>query len=265
MNYAPVSDDALWKGMIFNKNNLTPKDITLLTVTGYLVRCDRSWGSACTLAISHNSSSNSTYGVCIDLREREAAVLIAYLERQKQCAGNPLFVPISLAKLYIRATITINRRHNKDFYDIQTSMKTDDYIKSPPKVRTALDLVKFTSKLTSLAASSAGVTQLCSTQDRIIHFLWAQLELLKIKAPDGNEVLTSLGERLTFTRELLRAERQHNEYIKAAAQVQVQMVISSLASFSNPTESRTGIFPHGSKRQRAQLQPRPPLAFTKQH
>jgi hypothetical protein len=98
----------------------------LLTVTGYLVRCDRSWGWACTLAISHNASSNTTYGVCIDLREENAMDLIVYLERRKWYAENPLFVPILLARLYIRTTITINRRHNKDFYDIQTSMKTDD-------------------------------------------------------------------------------------------------------------------------------------------
>jgi hypothetical protein len=109
------------------------------------------------------------------------------------------------------------------------------------------------SKLTSLAVSSAGVTQLCSTQERIINFLWTQLELLKIKSPDGNPVRTYLGEThlgqcLAFTRELLHAERQQNEYIKAAAQAQVQMVISSLASFRDPTKFRTGIFPHGPKR-----------------
>lgn len=238
MTYTPVTSNDLWKGMLLNKHNPTPEshDTSLLIWVGYLVRSDRSWGWACTLAISHNTSSNTTYGVCIDLREREVAHLIDYLEREKRHAGNPLFAPIALARLYIRATITINRRHNKDFYDIQISMETDDYIKSP-KVRQALNLIEFTRKLTALATSSAGVTQLCSTQDRIIQFLWEQLALFKRKASDRDDVLISLCERLAFTRELLRAERQHNEYVRAAAQAQVQMVYSLRPLILRPTDS----------------------------
>jgi hypothetical protein len=102
-------------------------------------------------------------------------------------------------------------------------METDDYIKAP-RARRALDLVEFTRKLTALATSSVGVTQLCSTQDRIVQFLWEQLELLKRRASDTDEVQILLYDRLAFTREFLRAERQHNEYVKAATQAQVQMV-----------------------------------------
>lgn len=102
-------------------------------------------------------------------------------------------------------------------------MKTDEYI-TTPKVRRALDLIEFQSKLTALATSSAGVSQLCSTQSRIIQFLGEQLAILKKEVPEMDTAMISLGERLAFTRELLQAERQHNEYTKAATQAQVQMV-----------------------------------------
>jgi hypothetical protein len=54
--------------------------------------------------------------------------------------------------------------------------------------------------------------------------LWEQLRLLQKKASGTDDVSTSIWEQLAFTRELLRAERQHNEYTKAAVQAQVQMV-----------------------------------------
>jgi hypothetical protein len=199
---------------------------------GYLIRSDRSWRWACILAISHNASTNTTYGVCIELLPGETDDLVGYLKREKRFAGNPLFIPIALAELYISTTMTMNRRHNEDFYNIQTSMKTDYYIKSPAE-RQEVDLVEFTSKLTALATSSIGVTQLCSTQSRIIKFLADQIELLKKGTTEMDEILISLGERLAFVREMLQAERQHNEYIKAAAQTQVQMVRLYLLSSSD--------------------------------
>jgi hypothetical protein len=129
----------------------------------------------------------------------------------------------------------MNRIHNDDFFKIQYSMKTDYYIK-PSKVASTLDLVEFTSRLTALSTSSVGVTQLCSTQDRIIQFLWEQLDLLKKTASAPDDILASLSDRLAFTREILRAERQHNEYIKAASQAQVQMVHSSSQTMHQPTK-----------------------------
>ncbi|QKX57884.1 uncharacterized protein TRUGW13939_05004 [Talaromyces rugulosus] len=204
----------------------------LLTMAGYLIRTDRSWSCACTLAISHNASSKTTYGVCIGLKPYEAESLVGFLQREKRYAGNPLFVAVALVEIYIQVTMAMNRRHNKDFYNIQTAMKTDYYIISP-KVQRTLDLVEFASRLTALGSSSVGVTQLCSTQHRIMQFLDDQLKTLKKEAPETDTVLTALGERLAFTRELLQAERQHNEYIKGAAQTQVQMVYSLTAQRDN--------------------------------
>lgn len=57
-----------------------------------------------------------------------------------------------------------------------------------------------------------------------MQFLDDQLTALKKDA-----VLTALCDRLAFARGLLQAERQHNEYNKAAAQTQVQMVYSLTA------------------------------------
>lgn len=199
---------------------------------GYLIKSDSSWGFACTLAVSYNTSSNAVYGVCIGLNDSKARSWTKLLLRERRCAGNPLFLPTTFSWLYIRTTININRRHSKDFYDIQISMETDDYIQSP-KIKTAPDLVKFTRKLTSLSTSSVGVTQLCSTQDRIVQFLWEQFEFLKRENPTSDDVLTTLWESLAFTREILRAERQHNEYIKAAAQAQVQMVCAQILCFAS--------------------------------
>jgi hypothetical protein len=149
-------------------------------MVGYLIRTDRSWSYACTLAISHNASSKTTYGVCIGLKKSEAENLVGFLQREKRYAGNPLFVPVALVGLYVQVTMAINRRHNQDFYNIQTAMKTDYYIASP-KVKRTLDLVEFASRLTALGSSSVGVTQLCSTQHRIVQFLDDQLKALKRK------------------------------------------------------------------------------------
>ena len=101
-------------------------------------------------------------------------------------------------------------------------MNTDDYITSS-KARRALDLIEFAGKLTSLSSSSAGVTELCSTQHRFVRFLGGQLGFLK-----RDEVSMLLLERLAFAREFLQAERQHADYIKAAAQAQAQMVCDFL-------------------------------------
>lgn len=127
LTYTPVDGDTSWKGT----NDKSELYIFLLTMIGYLIRTDRSWSWACTLAISHSTSSKTTYGVCIGLKPHEAESLVGLLEREKRYAGNPLFVPIALAELYIQTTIAMNRRHNKDFYNIQTAMKTDYYIISP--------------------------------------------------------------------------------------------------------------------------------------
>jgi hypothetical protein len=142
MTYGPDTSGDQWKGMLLDKHNHPPEShgTSPLTVVVYLVRNDRSWAWACTLVVSHNAILNTTYAVCIDLKESETESLMNYFKSEKKCAGNPLFAPIAPAHLYIRATITINRRHNKDFYDIQTSMKTDYYIKSPKKRRAGCPL-----------------------------------------------------------------------------------------------------------------------------
>lgn len=143
----------------------------------------------------------------------------------------------------------MNRQHNRAFFKIQAAMGTDDYFESSG-VRGPLDLVKFTSKLTALATSSAGVTQLCSTQDRITRFLSEQLEKLEKESKVDDTLY--LRERLTFTVELLRAERQHNEYVRAAAAAQVQMVGRSSLFFFHPrvyAELCLGILSHSPKRQ----------------
>jgi len=146
-----------------------------------------------------------------------------YLQKEGSHAANPLFIPIAFTQFYLRSTMIMNRIHNDDFFNIQYSMKTDYYLK-PPSLVPELDLVEFTRKLTALSTSSVGVTQLCTTQDRIIQFLFEQLDLSRNALSAPNAVLATLSDRLSFTREILRAERQHNEYIKAASQAQVQMV-----------------------------------------
>lgn len=103
-------------------------------------------------------------------------------------------------------------------------MNTDHYVQRV-EVQHSFDLVEFASKLTALTTSSAGVAQLCSTQDRIVRFLGNQLEQLE-DAPGMDVILVGLSERLGFTKELLQAERQHNEYAQAATAAQVQMVCS---------------------------------------
>ncbi|KAI1129948.1 hypothetical protein F5Y10DRAFT_237209 [Nemania abortiva] len=207
MTYTPAHNDVSWKG--------------------YLIRNDQSWGWSCTLAMSYNTESRSSYSVCIGLQRDEIDVFLKHLEIGKRYARVPLFLPSVLAELYIsNTTALINRQHREDFFYIQAVMKTDDYFKSG-KVRGPLDLVGFSSKLTALGTSSAGVAQLCSTQDRIVRFL--EDECQKMMREGTSEFLADVDEMIVFTRELLRGEQQHNEYNRAAAAAQVQMVYSLTA------------------------------------
>jgi len=59
--------------MLLDKHNHPPEShgTSPLTVVVYLVRNDRSWAWACTLVVSHNTILNTTYAVCIDLKESE--------------------------------------------------------------------------------------------------------------------------------------------------------------------------------------------------
>jgi hypothetical protein len=253
MTYAPGGS---WNGMHLRIRNFSASVVLSnqsLTVIGYLVRSDRGWGWACTLAISHNASSNTTYGVCIGLEEIETQDLLFYLQREGRHAVNPLFMPIALTQFYLRSTIIMNRVHNDNFFNIQYSMKTDYYLR-PSRAVPEVDLVEFTRKLTALSTSSVGVTQLCTTQDRIVQFLFEQLDLLKPISSAPNNVHASLRDRLAFTREILRAERQHNEYIKGASQAQVQMVRNSHFSLISLLNYTSGILSHSPKRQREQPQ-----------
>lgn len=78
-------------------------------------------------------------------------------------------------------------------------METDHYI-STFHMPQALNLVEFASKLTALGTSSACVTRLCSTQDRILQFLGEHLDLLE-KNAKTDDVLVSLRECSAFNAE----------------------------------------------------------------
>jgi len=137
---------------------------------------------------------------------------------------NPLLVPVVLTTLYIPSTTVFNARHRNDLFNIQASMKTTLYINGR-EARQAVNLTNFAKDLTALSSSSAGITQLCSTQSRIIKFLEKQIALQrKEDVTQNKQVVNTLAELLEFAKQMLEAEQQHNAYIKESAQAHVQMV-----------------------------------------
>lgn len=189
------------------------------------MRFDKSWSWSCTLAIVHDGSSMTTYGVCMGLQLSEFDSLKRYLEGEPHFAERPLFVPIAIANLYIPTTTAMNDQHDNKFFDIQNRMKTTHFIRGP-KTEKDVNLLEFASVLTSLGSSSAGVTQLCATQSRIVKFLEGQLSLeMDVPGPYDKLILGTLRERIMFMNQHLEAEKQRNAYIKAATKAQVQMVI----------------------------------------
>ena len=165
-----------------------------------------------------------SYGICIGLGSTEIEELTDFLREKRDLVGNPLFVPMAVTRLCIPITAAINLRHNSDLYDIQAAMKIGQHTNGSAVTHTR-NLAESASKLAALALSSAGITQLCSTQSRILKFLDEQIASQKTEPRiyDGL-CLRSLCGLYKFAKQFLEAEQQHNIFIKEATQAQSQMV-----------------------------------------
>ncbi|EPE24519.1 hypothetical protein GLAREA_08371 [Glarea lozoyensis ATCC 20868] len=123
---ANALEDDLWSGAIAFPS-ITNGVISSRKLC-YIIRVDRGWDWACTLAITYDADSRTANAICIGLRPYQVVLLERYIHKRKGCTDNPLFL---------------------------------DGDRQP------LDLVEFASKLTALSTSIVGVAQLWASQSRV--------------------------------------------------------------------------------------------------
>jgi hypothetical protein len=157
----------------------------------------------CTLAISYDRSTCSTYGICYGIETTNINALPDKLSVAKQYAYQAFLVPLLMTDMALTEL--------QDF----SSKTYQDFLPAP-------DLSEMPRKLTALANAGASNSASLLATKAVIDCLDTQLE--KEQLNNDEDLIVRMRDHLTLMQEVVDGTKRRNGYLKESVQAQVQMV-----------------------------------------
>jgi hypothetical protein len=173
-----------------------------------------------TLAISHDSSTSSTYGICFGINTTEINALFSQLHVEKEHAYQAFLVPLLMIDMALDGLHEFSLKTHQDFLPVREAMGCNIYFNQESKY-TAPDLSEIPRKLTALANTGASNSAPLSATKAIINCLDKQRAEEQLEK-DG-ELIFRMRNYLTLMQEVADGTKRRNDYLKGSVQAQVQM------------------------------------------
>jgi hypothetical protein len=174
-----------------------------------------------TLAVSHDSSTRSTYGICFGIDTTNINALLSQLHATKEHAYQAFLVPLLMTDMALDGLQDFSSKTYHDFLPVREAMGCNLYF-NPESTYTAPDLSEMPRKLTALANAGASNSASLSATKAIISCLDKQLAEEQLEK-DG-ELIVRMRDHLTLMLEVADGTKRRNDYLKESVQAQVQMV-----------------------------------------
>lgn len=175
----------------------------------------------CTLAISYDRSTCSTYGICYGIETTNINALLDKLSVAKQYAYQAFLVPLLMTDMALTELQDFSSKAYQDFLPVREAMGCNLYF-NPESKYTAPDLSEMPRKLTALANAGASNSASLLATKAVIDCLDTQLE--KRQLNNDEDLIVRMRDHLTLMREVVDGTKRRNDYLKESVQAQVQMV-----------------------------------------
>ncbi|KAH7077786.1 hypothetical protein BKA63DRAFT_601836 [Paraphoma chrysanthemicola] len=217
--------------MLFNPKPCDP------SWKGFMIRFMYSLPFKCTLAVSYDRSTRSTYGICFGIESTNINALLSKLHFAQEHAHQPFLVPLLMTDMALAGLQDFSSKTYHDFLPVREAMGCNLYF-NPESRYTAPDLSDMPRKLTALANAGASNSASLSATKAVINHLDRQLEEEQLRK-DG-DLIVRMRDYLTLMREVVDGTKRRNDYLKESVQAQVQMVYALLAQQDNALNHRYG-------------------------
>ncbi|RYN24238.1 hypothetical protein AA0114_g12794 [Alternaria tenuissima] len=204
---------------------------------GFMIRFMYSLPFKCTLAISYDRSTCSTYGICYGIETTNINALLDKLSVAKQYAYQAFLVPLLMTDMALTELQDFSSKTYQDFLPVREAMGCNLYF-NPESKYTAPDLSEMPRKLTALANAGASNSASLLATKAVIDCLDTQLE--KEQLNNDEDLIVRMRDHLTLMREVVDGTKRRNDYLKESVQAQVQMVYALLAQQDNALNHRYG-------------------------
>ncbi|KAF2030645.1 hypothetical protein EK21DRAFT_111738 [Setomelanomma holmii] len=203
MPYKPIPSHPTWKG--------------------FLLRVMYDLPFQCTLAISHDRNTQTTYGICYGGPSPNISLFLEKFQVAKEHAYQALLVSLILADMALTELETSNSRTFDDFIPVREATGCNLYFLRDGNFK-APDLSEMPASLLAIGV--------------IIGQLDVQLEQEQLLSQ--NTMVVKMREHLILMREVVYGTTRRNNYLKESIQAQVQMVYALLAQQDNALNHRYG-------------------------
>jgi hypothetical protein len=223
MPFNPKPCDPMWRGLFLHLE--WPLIVRLTLNTGFMLRFMYSLPFKCTLAVSHDRSANSTYGICFGIDTNNIDAFLKKLNVTKEHAYQPCLVPLLMTDMALTRLEDFSSQTYQDFLPVREAMGCNLYL-NPSSKYTAPDLSDMPRRLTALANASASNSASLSATGVVIDCLDKQLEGEQLHK--NGDLTVKMRDYLTLMREVVNGTKRTNDYLKESVQAQVQMVRLSI-------------------------------------
>ncbi|ORY01733.1 hypothetical protein BCR34DRAFT_90944 [Clohesyomyces aquaticus] len=147
-----------------------------LTMTaGHVSRQYHYWSWSFATAITYDSRSRATYGICFELDTSEINRFLDDIIKAIHLAICDLFIPAVLVDLALEVPQGYNHKYHRDLDKIQSSLGILQYIKADKIPQENFDLAQASRQLTAVSVSSAAVLSLLQRLKNTVEGLQEQL------------------------------------------------------------------------------------------
>lgn len=200
--------------------------------TGIMIRFMYSIPFKCTLAISHDYATRSTYGICFGIDNIHINTFIHRLQLAQQHGHNAFLIPLLMTDMALTGLQDFSSKTYQDFLPVREAMGCNLYF-NPASKYTAPDLSDMPRKLTALTNAGASLSASLLATGIITDTLDAQLGSQQHRKDfeKDEEVIVRIRDDLTRMREIVNGTQRKNEYLKESVQARAQMVGASALDF----------------------------------
>jgi hypothetical protein len=188
----------------------------------------------CTLAISHDRSTCSTYGICFGIDTFHIQTFLGKLSAAKEHAYQASLVPLLMTDMALTGLEDFSSKTYHDFLPVREAMGCNLYF-NPESKYTAPDLSEMPRRLTALANAGASSSASLLATSVVIDCLDKQLEEEQLEK--NEELIVRMRDHLTLLRQVVDGTKRRNDYLKESVQAQVQMVQYSISDIAPMVEA----------------------------
>jgi hypothetical protein len=226
--------------------------------TGFLLRFVYGLPFICTLTVTHDSTTNTTYALIFGIETSHITAFLTRLKLLKHHAYQPYLIPVIITSLALTRLEHFSSVLYEDYPPLREELNCNLYF-LPAHGYKPPDVTEMPRKLTALANAIASNTASITATSITVDVLDEQLGLLKMRDDDveGRALVLHMRDLLRHMRQVTANTRRRNEYVKESVQAQVQMVRLSFYRFlllllSRGLTNNVGLCSSCAKGQRAE-------------